>query len=478
VDWEAPQQSRLWRYNLHYLNDLDAVGSLSNEERGALLDQWIAQNPPGRGTGWEPYPLSLRIVNTVKWIRRRNHDRDRWQSSLALQASALERNVEYHIRANHLFENAKALVFAGVHFTGPNADNWLTKGLRILDVECREQFLADGGHFELSPMYHGAMLWNLAELIQLAESSGLPALIGRAKTWRSLLVRGIEWYAAMTHPDGEISFFNDSAFGIAPELRAVVKYAEFLNCPIDSKVLMCRGERLRQLAQTGYLRVLLGNESAAIIDVGPVGPDYQPGHAHADVLSFELSLHGKRVFVNSGTSTYELGAERDTQRGTAAHNTVIVDNRNSSDTWAGFRVGRRARPRLISARTDEDAVRIAAQHDGYRRLIGGATHCRDWTWRADEVVIRDCVKGRFHSAAARYHLHPDVEASVDSRTPDRVMLNLPDGHTASFVVIDGRIDIVPSVWYPRFGIGVPNRTLHIEFLGNQLETRISWRNQE
>jgi uncharacterized heparinase superfamily protein len=51
-------------------------------------------------------------------------------------------------------------------------------------------------------------------------------------------------------------------------------------------------------------------EAVAFLDVAEVGPDYLPGHAHADSLSFELSLFGQRVVVNSGTSQYGLGAER------------------------------------------------------------------------------------------------------------------------------------------------------------------------
>ena len=98
-----------------------------------LLDQWITQNPPGRGTGWEPYPLSLRIVNAVKYIRSSDDERTHWLNSLALQAKVLEQRVERHIRANHLFENGKALVFAGTCCEGQAAQVWLQKGLRILD---------------------------------------------------------------------------------------------------------------------------------------------------------------------------------------------------------------------------------------------------------------------------------------------------------------------------------------------------------
>jgi uncharacterized heparinase superfamily protein len=63
----------------------------------------------------------------------------------------------------------------------------------------------------------------------------------------------------------------------------------------------------RLLAESGYLRAEAAG-AVLILDVAPVGPDYLPGHAHADTLSFELSLFGQRVFCNGGTSRYGPGA--------------------------------------------------------------------------------------------------------------------------------------------------------------------------
>ena len=48
------------------------------------------------------------------------------------------------------------------------------------------------------------------------------------------------------------------------------------------------------------------NNSKVIFDVGDVGARYQPGHGHADTLSFEMSNKGKRIIVNSGINTYDL----------------------------------------------------------------------------------------------------------------------------------------------------------------------------
>jgi len=67
ADWNDPARSHLWLYNLHYLGDLNAAGAQSHEEElRDLVQRWIRDNPPGHGVGWEPYPLSLRIVNLVK----------------------------------------------------------------------------------------------------------------------------------------------------------------------------------------------------------------------------------------------------------------------------------------------------------------------------------------------------------------------------------------------------------------------------
>ena len=44
-----------------------------------------------------------------------------------------------------------------------------------------------------------------------------------------------------------------------------------------------------------------------LVDCGEIGPDYLPGHAHCDTLSFELSLSGQRVVVDSGCGIYVDG---------------------------------------------------------------------------------------------------------------------------------------------------------------------------
>jgi len=88
------------------------------ELQSDLIKKWVQENPPGEGNGWEPYPISLRIVNWVKWDLAKNCLSDEALHSLAVQARYLLKRPEFHLLGNHLFANAKALIFAGLFFYG------------------------------------------------------------------------------------------------------------------------------------------------------------------------------------------------------------------------------------------------------------------------------------------------------------------------------------------------------------------------
>ena len=299
-----------------------------------LLTRWVAENPPGAGNGWEPYPTSLRIVNWVKWALAGNTLPPECVQSLAVQARWLRRRMEHHLLGNHLFANAKALVFAGSFFQGDEAKGWRECGRRLLSRELSEQILPDGGHFERSPMYHAILLEDVLDLVNLAGAFPETVELGPLSFyWDS--ARGMAgWLEVMCHPDGEIGFFNDAAMGIAPTLAQLTDYARRLGlrsavrgqdrrrAPDGARARTLQDQigHLTWLRDSGYVRLATG-PAVALLDVAPVGPDYLPGHAHADTLSFELSLFGQRLIVNGGTSRYGAGsrAARRARHGGAQH---------------------------------------------------------------------------------------------------------------------------------------------------------------
>ncbi len=416
--WNDAEIPKLWLYNLHYFDSPEFE----------LIERWIAENSAGTGNGWEPYPLSRRIVNWIKYALTGGVLSARAQVSLATQAAALSRMLEYGLLANHLFANAKALVFAGAFFEGQHADEWLTKGLRILETELREQVLPDGGHIERSPMYHALILEDLLDLINLERCYALPS-----SKWSDIASRMLSWLSQMLHPDGEISFFNDSAIGIAPEPVQLQQYASRLSIPLSTQ----------QLGESGYVR-LEQAETVVVFDAAPIGPDYQPGHAHADTLSFELSHCGRRVIVNSGTSTYEKGPERLRQRSTAAHSTIRVDGRDQSEVWDGFRVARRARP--FGLVTDRKSY-VEACHTGYQRLPSPVVHRRRLQISADQAVITDTLEGHGkHTIELFWHIHPDAEVEITMKP-------------------DIEVTQEASMYHPQFGVSIPNRCIRGKWSG-------------
>lgn len=464
-DWNRADWPRLWVYNLHYFDDLDARRTGDRTPwHEQLISRWIAENPAPLGAGWEPYCLSLRIVNWCRWSWSGNALTPEAVQSLAVQVRALEDQIEVHLLGNHLFANAKALIFAGLFFEGAEADRWLATGARYLRAELNEQVLADGGHFERSPMYHAIIAGDVIELLEADDLSrgGLPPEV--TKNLRQAGEAMLNWAAAMAHPDGDVAFFNDAAFGIAPtavQLRTMGDVVGIGRAPPMSPLI--------DLSPSGYIRAEIG-PAVLIADVGEVGPTYLPGHAHADTLSFELSLNGRRFLVNTGISEY-VGDRRLYERGSASHNTVVVDGADSSEVWSSFRVARRAKPFAASSGTEAGLIILSAAHDGYRRLRGRCDHHRRWMLAAGGLTIEDRVTGHPGSAKAWFHFHPDIGVRA---ADDEFQLSAEGAVIATVAFAHGSASIVDGLWAPEFGRLEPNRALCVGFEGERLVSRWRW----
>lgn len=461
--WHNHGRSQLWIYNLHYFDDLNAKKSaLRRPWHEELVDRWIDENSPGSGAGWDAYPVSRRVVNWIKWSLRGNVLTAKARHSLAVQARWLARRVEFHLQGNHVFANAKALVCAGLYFEGEEAEGWLRYGLSLMSAEISKQVLADGGHFERSPMYHAGFIEDLLDTVGILQAFGTTV----SAEWSATIERMLAWLDVMSHPDGDIAFFNDAAFNISPAVGQLRAYAARLAVTLNP----AESFGFRQLMPSGYIGIYLP-PFFLVCDIAPIGPDHLPAHAHADALSFEMSFRGRRVFVNSGISEYGTGAERLRQRGTAAHNTLVIDDADSSEMWAGFRVARRSRARLLYAKEETTGIAVAGEHDGYRRLPGKNLHRRRWRLTARELRIEDAVEGPFQSAKCYFHLHPEIlvhrirERDLQLSDSRGMLLDIRFDGAAS-------VDIVDSTWHPEFGVNLSNRCIVARLDGPSLETTI------
>jgi uncharacterized heparinase superfamily protein len=460
VDWLCEEEKKLWRYNLHYFDFLQ-WDCFSVELKDKLINSWIENCPMNQWISWDPYAVSLRIVNWIKYFGTFPETKDipaHWLESLLNQARWQAKNMEYQILANHLIKNAKALVFAGLFFDCEQSKKLLKLGCNVMLRQVREQFMADGGHFERSHMYHLIVTEDYLDLLNLASHHDLPLSDDDLSEIRGIISEAIEYYADLCAGDDELQLFNDSTFGIVASSQEFLAYGERVLGTLTADRSMAPFAVSK--AATGYYGYRNAGDSF-LLDCGAVGPDYQPGHAHCDALSFDLCIDGQRVIVDSGNYTYEHITMRYENRQTAGHNTVRVDEEEQSEVWERWRVGRRAYP--ISANlTDmkEGKLSFTGSHDGYQRLSGNVVHER----QADlDIVgrwqITDRISGKGdHLLESYLHLHPDVEPVP---LEDGAYELLANGHSIARLEIDSGVEISveASVWCPEFGVMIENKVL-------------------
>ncbi len=449
VGWDNVSLPKLWRYNLHYFDFLRQF-ELANEGyllQKAIISKWIKENPFGKGTAWEPYPTSLRIINWIKWHSKTKGLTEEAKLSLWNQAHWLAKRPEFHLLGNHLFVNSKALLFASALFGLDDKSSVYEKALRILTYELEEQFLADGAHFELSPMYHSLAMEDLLDLYQL--SSFLPSTFP-SKIILEKYYLGMNWLSLMKYNNEEFAHFNDCSNGIAPTYKELEKLA--FKIGLNQKPSL--ESRLIYFPQSGFA-VAKDSKIHLVADIGPIGPDYLPGHAHADTLSFELAVDGKRIVVNSGTSEYGLSQERFRQRSTAAHSTIEVDSQSSSEVWSGFRVARRARVTQIEKNVLEDKIEFSAIHDGYTRLSNKPKHKRQWNLGEEYLEILDEVSGRNNSIQLRFYLHPDMEISQN----DTEIFLYSSSRAIAKINSNQCIEVLSTTYHDSFGVSKKNKCL-------------------
>lgn len=431
VNWK-PGASALWTFNLHYF---EYLCELSRAEQKAFCREWVKANRIGREPAWHPYPTSRRIIH---WCKADFADAD-LQRSLYQQAAFLAWTTETHLLGNHLLENARALLFAGCYFEGyGDAPDWKDQALEIYRAQTEEQILADGGHFERSPMYHALMLEGYVDAANL-----LPRHHPDQSLLRAAVRRMSDFLVSLTHPDGRLALFNDAAHHVAVPTEPLAAYVR--------RVTGYRPQQQRQFPQSGYYRIDHGDLSV-LIDGGPIGPDYLPAHAHADIFSYELSLFGERFVVDSGVYQYAAGPMRDYVRSTAAHNTVQVDGLDQIECWDAFRVARRDAPRGVTWRETEAGAVFEGTYDGYQSRVGDdLSHHRRIEIDADarRVHVHDEVVGRGeHCAESRIHLHPEVHV----RQEGNVVYLCRGENQCRIETAAGRLRREQGWYCPRFGV--------------------------
>ena len=364
VDWNYGELGKLWTYNLNYFEYLNRLP----KDDGLLLIRSFMSYESEIRAGFEPYPISLRAINWIKFISRHGINDEEIDSFLYSDYRWLVKNLEYHILGNHLLENAFSLLIGAYYFRDRSLFN---KAKKLILAELDEQILSDGAHFELSPMYHSILFHRVLDCYDIARANRQSGSDDLAIFLKGKAVLMTSWLRNICFSNGTYPHLNDSTDGIAPTANELLEYAEKLGIEPNSQL-----------------------------------------HAHADTFSFALCYKGMPIIVDLGISTYEAGGKRSWERSTNAHNTLEINYIDSSRVWGAFRVANRAAVAITHESQDE----VAACHNGYRYL--SVEHCRTFKRTEETFDIEDAVKAldeKKIQAVGHLHFAPEAHLTVDGQ---------------------------------------------------------------
>lgn len=400
--WEPQTATQLWRYHLHYFEW--GWSFVRHPDRGwarheftRLWTSWKSGTVFGRWDAWSPYVASLRawsLCGVYSPLVKGTSEEEEFLHLIGLHLRFIRAHLEFDVGGNHLLKNLKALLGLSIFVRDEEV---LSFALAQLERQIAIQVLDDGGHFERSPSYHCQVLGDLIDIRGLLQSRQ-----DSAPAWLAESIDAMQrWLGAMLLPDGDVPLFNDCTLVGAERLALL------------GPILPPRNEPLICLRSSGYVVAKPSSRIHVVMDVGLPCPPELPAHAHADCLSFVMSLDGQRLLVDTGTSTYDAGERRDYERSTRAHNTIDIDGADQTEVWGAFRAALRARPTLEMCEVKDGAIVVAASHDGYRRLKGAPRHRRFWRLSPQTLEIHDEISGDgYHSIGINFHCAPGVSVEM------------------------------------------------------------------
>jgi len=474
---------------------------LSGDERYARefvdeLADWIDRNPWGYGVNWAcPMDVALRAVS---WIWGFYFFAESEACASPSFRSALLRSLYLHgdyiashlekadVNGNHYLCDAVGLVFVGALFRdSPAGRRWLATGSEIVTTEIEQQVSEDGVDFEQSTAYHRLVLEAFTTSYQMLRLAGQTIPAG---AW-SRLERMCEYVAAYLKPNGMAPLIGDADDGRVQKLgtQAMNDHRYLLSI---GAVLFQNGELKRAAGDlgdeafwfvgpdgvsafdrldgaahepqsrafpTGGMFVLRARDAHLIVDAAEVGMRGRGGHGHNDVLGFELWLGGRNLITDCGAYLYTASREwRNRFRSTAFHNVVSIDG-EELNRFVGpdalWQLTYDAQPQHVRWRFGCELDYFTASHSGYARLAGSPVVQRELVLARSGVALVGCdtVTGTgTHRFEWRFHLDPDVRASVDG-----TVVRLDGGNPCSFALLGGdpaRLRLETGWVSPSYGV--------------------------
>jgi uncharacterized heparinase superfamily protein len=476
--WSPAGATSGWRAELagfSWLRNLQAVATEAARLRARdLVTDWLDHRDHWDPMDWRADVLGARVAAWIshhEWLTQNAlpEFRERMRQSLSAQCVHLNRTVAQTPDGGPRFTAIKGLVYAGwcLNLGARWTQRFRARALSALSTEIARQILPDGGQIERSPAVHVAVLRELVEMRGVLRAAGAECP-GDLQTAIDRMAPCLRFYR---HGDEALALFNDSNEDEAWHIDQVLMRAE------------SGGKAPNAAPHTGFQRLSAGR-TLLIVDAGP--PARLDGHAHAGALSFEMSVGKERLVVNCGAHAADASDWRRAQRATAAHSTLSIDDRNSSEILGpcglgSGTIGRRAR-HVTATRDESDGnLWLELEHDGYEQSFNRLHRRRLWLaatgedLRGEDLLVptKEGALTENHRFCVRFHLHPKVQASL-AQDGTAALLKLASGIGWRLRVMGGDLALGDSIYLGKRGEMKRAQQIMISGPVGDGETLIRW----
>lgn len=487
------------------------------------LQSWLDQCTYLQGPNWSSsLELGIRLINwSFVWrlIGGINSDvfkseqgiafRNCWLNSIYQHMHFIAGNFSRFSSANnHLIgESAGLFVATCIWPYWKKIEIWQDKSYKILSTEALIQNTSDGVNREQSTAYQQFVL----DFMLIAALTGRISNIEfKSKYWQRIESM-MSFIASIMDKRGNVPMIGDADDGYVVKLSQENNFCPFASLLATGAVLFKRGDLKRKakcfddksrwllhdlaadefeaikVSDSNALPVrrtfhkggyfILGNnfetnhEVRLIIDAGPLGFLSLAAHGHADALSVMLSVGGREFLIDPGTYAYHTEPGwRNYFRGTAAHNTAVVDMQDQSEIGGNFMWVRHAKAKCIRWDIKDTKEEFEGLHNGYECLADPVIHKRaiQLIKAENKIVIDDIFECKGAHTVARYwHFSEHCKVTLANQkiiaNNDGIQLSLTTEQSdVKMVSYEGATDPARGWISRRFDVKTPSPTVVCE----------------
>jgi hypothetical protein len=383
-------ENYLAQYRWSVLID-ERLSGVSSKGLPQSVIQFLETPLPKSDAAWETYSTCERIANSLIWIAALPSE----ERALVVPSSYLSfledslqwvlKHLEYyrHKTSNHILNNARALIMAGVVLNNQHA---ISTGLQIFKRMLPLLIQPDGSLRERSSHYQLIVLTWLLDAYAFLSADGHSGL----ELLKNTITRVRDTASMFCDEAGFLQvFIGDISPDLNPEkttLRLRACYPQWWPAPMSEDKKTIRDDWR-----------LLQNDKSKIILNCPTGryPKRFPSHAHNDISSFVWIYNGEPILIDCGRARYTKDEISTRQKSARGHNLPLVngfaplcESLVVSGNWWPVPYAH------ADVHIEEPESGVVITHDGYKRATPVKKHKRLITSERKLTRVRDHFSGK------------------------------------------------------------------------------------